>query len=113
MINHIDGLIRWQSLVVGQTRILPCSDQWLTLSLIDWTSHTFNRSTTEAYWGKKLLEIDPDLVQTYTIWERTSWKYVFQIPRLLSQDMYNARDKLVNAFTAYFRLTQAERSEAA
>lgn len=113
MIKHIDDLLRWQNLDVGQTRVLPCSDQWLTLSLIDWTSHTFIRSTTEAYWGKKLFEIDPDLLQTYNIWERTSWKYVFQIPRLFSQDMYNARDKLVDAFTAYFRLPQAERAETA
>ena len=113
VINYINGILRWQSLNAGQTRKLPSSDQWLTLSLIDWTSHTFIRSTTEAYWGKKLFEIDPDLLQTYTIWEKNSWKYVFQIPRMFSQDMYNARDKLVNAFADYFKLPQAERADTA
>ena len=113
MINHVDCLLQWQSLAVGQTSIRPSSDQWLTLSLIDWTTHTFIRSTTETYWGKKILEINPDLLRTYTIWERTSWKYVFQIPRLFSQDMYSARDKLVNTFATYFRLPQAERTNAA
>lgn len=113
MINHINGLLQWQSLSVGQKSIRRGSEKSLSLSLMEWTTYAFIRSTTEIYWGKRLLETDPSLLETYTTWEKTSWKYVFQVPRLFSQDMYTARDKLVNAFTAYFKLPQAERADAA
>lgn len=113
MVDHVNCLLQWQNLNSGQTRSRPGSDKSLSLSLIDWTTHTFIRSSTEVYWGKRIFETEPGLLQTYTIWERTSWKYVYQIPRLFSQDMYCARDTLVNAFAAYFRLPQAERADAA
>ena len=113
IVNRVSSLLQWQNLSLGQTRIRPGSEKSLSLSLIEWTTHTFICSTTEIYWGKKILETDPSLLQTYNTWERTSWKYVFQVPRLFSQDMYSARDKLVDAFTTYFRVPQAERTDAA
>ena len=113
IVHHVSGLLQWHNLSIGQTHVSQSSEKSLSLSLIEWTTYAFIRSTTEIYWGKRIFETDPSLLQTYTTWERTSWKYVFQVPRLFSQDMYFARDKLVDAFAAYFRIPQAERTDAA
>ena len=113
MIDHVNSLLQWQNLSTGQTRTRPSSDKTLSLSLIEWTTYTFIHSLTMVYWGNKIFESDPSLLQTYTTWERTYWKYVFQLPRCFSRDMYHARDKLVNAFIAYFKLPQAERADVA
>ena len=111
MIDHINSLLQWHNLSTGQTRTRLSSEKSLRLSLIEWTTYTFIHSLTKLYWGNKIFESDPSLLQTYWTWERTYWKYAFQLPRFLSRDMYRARDKLVNAFTAYFRLPKAERAD--
>ena len=113
MIDHINSLLQWHDLSTGQTCTRPSSEKSLSLSLIEWTTYTFIHSITKVYWGSKIFESDPSLLQTYKTWERTYWKYIFQLPRCFSRDMYQARDKLVNAFTAYFRLPQAERADVA
>ena len=113
MIDHINSLLQWHNLSTGQTYSRPSSEKSLSLSLIEWTTYTFIHSLTKVYWGNKIFECDPSLLQTYKTWERTYWKYVFQLPRCFSRDMYHARDKLVNAFIAYFRLPQAERADVA
>ncbi|KAL8956257.1 MAG: hypothetical protein Q9183_006362, partial [Haloplaca sp. 2 TL-2023] len=84
----------------------------MKISLFDLTSHIFIRSLTECYWGKKIFDLEPDLLNTFTTWEETNWKYVYQLPRFLSRDMYTARDSLVDAFTRYFGLPEKERKDA-
>lgn len=112
MIDHIDGLLQWHNLSIGQTRLRGDSEDPLSLSLIEWTSYAFIHSTTEIYWGRSIFKNDPSFLQTYNIWEKTTWKYVFQIPRFLSRDMYLARDRLIDVFTDYFKLPQSERADA-
>ncbi|KAL8824243.1 MAG: hypothetical protein Q9191_005191 [Dirinaria sp. TL-2023a] len=113
MVKQVSDLLQWQNLNLDQPDVVERSASQQNLSLISWTTQTFIRTTTEVYWGGKLFEIEPELLHTYRIWENTAWKYVFQIPQLFSRDMYQARDKLVNAFTAYFKLAQAERKDVA
>lgn len=112
MVNHISSLLQWQSLGIGQNNIRRGPEKSLSFSLIEWTTYAFIRTTTEIYWGKKLFETDSSLLETYTTWEKTSWKYVFQISRVFSQDIYSTRDKPVKAVTAYFKIPQAERADA-
>ncbi len=113
VINHIDGLLQWHKLSIGQTRVQLGPEKSLSLSLMEWTSHAFISSITEKYWGTSIFKMDPSLVQTYASWEKANWKYVFQIPRFFSRDMYSARDRLVDAFTAYFKLPRNQRADTA
>lgn len=80
---------------------------------MDWTSEVFISTTTKLYWGKSLLEIEPNLLHIFRQWEETNWKYVFQLPRCLSKDTYAARDGLVGALTKYFHLPRERRSDTA
>ncbi|KAL8738485.1 MAG: hypothetical protein Q9181_000741 [Wetmoreana brouardii] len=113
MTDHIQRKVTWEGLEESQIGISRGSESSSKISLYELTSHVFNRSLTEIYWGKKIFETDPNLLQTFALWEKTNWKYVYQIPHLLSRDMYRARDQLIEAFTRYFGLPKSQRSDAA
>ena len=105
-----DGL-RWENVRSGQEYVRERRDDSVTLSLIDWTSHVFIRTTTEAYWGKSIWSVAPNLMEHFLEWEATTWKYVFQLPCFLSREMYTARDQLIGAFTTYFGQPEHLRSD--
>ena len=71
---------------------------------MDWTAHVFIHTTTEVYWGKQIFQIAPDLINSFLKWEETNWKYLFQLPRYFSEDLYGAKEQLID-----FNQSQAER----
>lgn len=101
-VSQVSDMLRWENLSGGQSYVRKRNANTVTLSLMDWTSNVFIRTTTEAYWGKSIWTVAPDLVNYFLQWEATTWKYVFQLPRIFSQEMYTARDQLIDAFTTYF-----------
>ncbi|KAL8731564.1 MAG: hypothetical protein Q9181_004257, partial [Wetmoreana brouardii] len=113
MTDHIQKKVTWEGLEESQIGISQGSESSSKISLYELTSHGFIRSLTEIYWGKRIFETDPNLLQTFALWEKTNWKYVYQIPHFLSHDMYRARDRLIEAFTRYFGLPRSQRSDAA
>ncbi|KAL8871898.1 MAG: hypothetical protein Q9174_002367 [Haloplaca sp. 1 TL-2023] len=119
MLGHIQERLIWERLgetqstgIISNSGASRCNDGTMNISLFDLTSHIFINSLTECYWGKKIFVLEPDLLSTFTTWEETNWKYVYQLPRFLSRDMYAARDRLIGAFTRYFALPKSERKDA-
>ena len=110
-VTHVNEKIRWELLQKQCASLDPSSDA-LTLSLMDWTADVFLHTTTEIYWGKSIWKVAPNLIQSFLKWEETNWKYVFQLPKFLSRDMYAAKDQLVDAFARYFRQPSSERGDA-
>ena len=101
-VEQITDRLRWENVRSGQKYVRERREDCVTLSLIDWTSDVFIRTTTETYWGKSIWSVAPNLMEYFSVWEATTWKYVFQLPRFLSREMYTARDQLIGAFTTYF-----------
>ncbi|KAL9032787.1 MAG: hypothetical protein Q9180_006308, partial [Flavoplaca navasiana] len=79
---------------------------------MDWITDVFLHATTETYCGRSIWRLAPNLIESFERWEQTTWKYVFQVPRILSKDMYEARDGLIAAFTAYFGQAKTTRADA-
>ncbi|KAL8878852.1 MAG: hypothetical protein Q9198_003423, partial [Flavoplaca austrocitrina] len=90
----------------------PVKSVFVDVSLMDWTTDVFLQATTETYWGRSMWGLAPDLIGSFQKWEQTTWKYVFQIPCILSKDMYEAREELIAAFTAYFGQAKTTRADA-
>ena len=112
MVGYVDERVRWQQLKEKSPYVLKSSSEFVTLSLMDWTADIFIHSLTEIYWGKSIWEVAPNLIETFLKWEETTWKYVFQLPKFLSRDMYAAKDQLVDAFTAYYGQPKNKREDA-
>lgn len=84
----------------------------ITFSLWAWCNHLFIEGFTKAYYGEQILALNPRLLAANQIWERTSWKYIFKLPRLLAGDMFSAKDEIVETFRRYFELPPSERADA-
>lgn len=110
-VDFLDKKLRVEHLQRNCPYVLESSLDSIKISVIDWTSDVFIRTTTEIYWGKSIWKVAPNLFESFLTWEKTSWKYIFQLPRFLSEDMYAARAQLVDAFTAYFGQPKNKRAD--
>lgn len=92
-VDHLNDKIQWpsQDLSCHNSHVLEASSKSVTVDLLGWTTYTFIPTLTEIYYGKTMLEIAPDLLKPFRKWEETSWKFMFQTPRFMSEDMYAAR----------------------
>lgn len=88
------------------------SDDSITFSFWEWCSEAVINGSTRAYFGKKIFEINPDLLKSNVAWERSSWKYVFKLPPFLSRDMINAKEEIVRTLREYFETPKEERTDA-
>ena len=111
-ISYLNKLVSWQEINSNHPYVLRSSSHSVQISLMEWTAHIFINTNSELYWGKSLSEVAPHLTNSFMRWEETNWKYVFQLPRFLSKDMYAAKDQLVDGFRDYFAQSQEKRSDA-
>jgi len=83
------------------------------VSLFKWISDIFVGFGQEAYFGKKLGEIEPDLVQIFQDFDECAWQVLYQYPSILCGDMLNNKSKIQSAMERYFALPVVERPGAA
>ena len=79
------------------------------ISLLGWCREVLLEAATRAFFGDRLLHIDPNLFQSFFKFDSSSWKLNYGYPRILSQDMYAARDNIIAALETYFKLPSSER----
>ncbi|KAF3054024.1 hypothetical protein E8E11_008790 [Didymella keratinophila] len=84
----------------------------VTISLFDLCVHAIIAEDTDAYFGPKLREMVPGVIEAFVDWEYTNWKFVMQMPDFLSRDMLRCKATVIDAFEAYYRLPRSERPGA-
>lgn len=109
--NNIHKSLHWRSISPKIT--LASTSETKTVSLLGWSQEVLLESATRAFFGDQLLELSPDLFQSFYAFDACSWKIHYGYPKFLSTDLYAARDKIIEALTAYFRLPKAKRPGAA
>ena len=88
--------------------------QTKVVSLFGWTSEVLLAVATRAFFGDTLLDkIQPDLLDSFFLFDDESWKRNYQYPRFAAKDLYAAKDKATAAFERYFSLPRSSRPEAA
>lgn len=120
--NHLDALwervvglisssIEWDKLPNKSTTL--SLDSTRTFSLLQWTRDVLLNAVTKAFFGDRLLELEPRLLEYFTAFDDESWKLTYKYPRSVSKSMYDAKDKMVAGIEAYLRLPKDERLEGA
>ena len=109
--DNIHKSLCWHGITPKIT--IESSPEAKTVSLLGWCREVLLESSTRAFFGDQLLEVSPDLFQSFYAFDACSWKLHYGYPKILSTDLYAARDKIIEALTAYFRLPKAKRSGAA
>lgn len=84
----------------------------VTVSLFGLCVEFFLRGTITGYVGQKMWDVSPGLLDTFHEWERTNWKWMFQMPGLMSGDMNRSLNGLIDSFVAYLAIPAAERADA-
>lgn len=84
----------------------------VTISLFDLCVHAIIAEDTDAYFGPRLREMAPGIVEAFVEWEYSNWKFVMQMPAFLSKDMLRCKAEVVDAFEAYYKLPRSQRQGA-
>ena len=110
LLEHINKITSQNYFDAERSYILERDVDNVQVNLIEWTSYSMIHAMTEIYWGKAIFQAEPDIVPAFIRWEALTWKYVFQLPYFISKDMYASRDQLIGAFTKYFSIAKADRT---
>lgn len=82
------------------------------ISLWKWCAAVLGPASAEAFFGKSLLKLDPNLLEDFHTFDSQSWKLLYQYPRMFARPMFKALERGTQTFTRYFQLPIEERSDA-
>jgi len=82
------------------------------VSLLQWTQATLLEGATNAFFGEALLECNPGLLDNFSEFDERSWQLSYKIPRPWSRKMQMAKQKSLDALTAYFKAPASQRPGA-
>ena len=110
IVHGINDAVTWEK--IKPEIVLQSTSEVRTLSLLGWCREVLLEIPTRVFFGDRLLSIEPDLIDAFSVFDTQSWKLHFGYPKFLAQELYAARDKINVALTFYFRLSPAERPDA-
>ena len=90
----------------------PSTEKKKIVSLYSWCAAVLGNATIQALFGSALLEIEPRLLEYFSIFDEESWKLTFQLPLLLAKRMHAAKDSSRKAYVRYFQLPSEKRAGA-
>lgn len=70
-------------------------------------------ATTRTFFGNKILEIEPELVQSFPDFNDDAWMLVFHYPQSANRKLNRARHKLLGAFVKYMQSPDDAKNERA
>lgn len=83
----------------------------VTVSLWDLNSDLFTNAAQEAYFGKKLRSINPDMAWTMLEYDDLAWQLMFKYPPFMSRKMHAAKDQSFDSLEQYFASPIEERED--
>lgn len=83
-----------------------------TISLLHWCLEILLKAGTNAFFGERLLQMDPGLPQLFCEFDKNSWMLLYHVPKAFSNKMSLPLARNIESLTAYFKLPKAERSGA-
>lgn len=87
------------------------NDDRFRISLLELCTQIFVHGTTTVFFGDKIWDVNPSFVESFELWERTNWKFMFQMPDFMSKDMVKAKDALIATFAGYLSIPTSERGD--
>lgn len=98
-----------ERLTTGYPYINPSTGDNYATSLSRMCSDILVGAAQNVYFGPSLSRIDPGLVRTFIDFDDRSWQLLFQVPYLLSRNTHILKDKIVDALSAYFKISSDQR----
>lgn len=87
----IEESMQWEMMTNERDYVLRTADNAVEVSLLRWCGDILVDAGTRAYWGERLLQIEPNLLRYFFDYDNRAWMLLFQYPRMLSKDIYAAK----------------------
>lgn len=71
-----------------------------------------SKTSSKAFFGGALIEIAPDLLAEFLVFDTESWKMPLKYPRFAAKKMFDAKMKCEAIFEKYLALPEAQRKDA-
>ena len=85
-LQSLNASLRWENL--GQERTSENQQpNHRTMSLHSWCRDVLLKAGTSAYFGERLLEMDPGLPQSFYEFDKNSWMLLYPVPKVFSKRM--------------------------
>ncbi|KAL9613036.1 MAG: hypothetical protein Q9167_002382 [Letrouitia subvulpina] len=81
--------------------------------LLNWCGHVMVSGATNALFGTRLGDIEPNFVQTFLDFDEAGWMLIYRLPRFAAGRMFNAKERLTAALEQYFRTPVDQRLDSA
>lgn len=109
-LGNVHKSLLWESM--SSKVILSSGAHHRTISLLAWTREVLLDGATKAFFGDRLIELEPDLYESFFYFDDNSWKFTYKLPRPWSSDVYAAKKTAQDALEAYFKLPLEQRPGA-
>ncbi|KAL9095448.1 MAG: hypothetical protein Q9165_002319 [Trypethelium subeluteriae] len=91
--------------------VLSCSEKGeKTVSLLRWVQEVLLDAALRAFFGDKILEIEPNLPKYFLEFDDDNWKLWYKWPK--ADDMHAAKDRVSKTIQRYLALPKSERPGA-
>ena len=89
--------------------VLEATEKDLVVSLKGWTGDVIASAIQNAYFGGRLFDINPGLVNTLMKFDMLAWQVFYRYPPFLSRHMNCEREIIIQTLENYFQLPPEER----
>ncbi|KAF4633341.1 hypothetical protein G7Y89_g4783 [Cudoniella acicularis] len=92
--------------------VLTESDNSRVISLLKWSQYVLLEGATTSFFGKALLQVEPDLFKSFCEFDDSSWKLSYRIPGIWARDVRRSKGFVQDSMKRYFDLPTEMRSDA-
>lgn len=106
--DNIDRLLQWDQI----TGIKSDNGSVKIVSAWQWCRHVLVDAATRAFFGNAIYQVSPNFLVDFYTYDDDAWKQHYGYPRFAAREMYDAKDRCGQAWTAYLSLPAEDRSDA-
>lgn len=111
VIEYISTATQWDNLPSRCFSYPNYSTEESVVSLYTLCEDVILRANINAFWGRDLLKIAPDLVCMTSILDKKFHSLLLRVPRFLVADVYRLRDKVLADFVKYMEIPEDSRTQ--
>jgi hypothetical protein len=110
LLDTVIARMSWNA--IPKDIVLQGTEDSYTISLSKWCQHALLEGATQSFFGHALLDLEPNLLRSFTDFDEASWKLSYQLPEFLAKDCLESKAIAENALAKYFELPREQRADA-
>ncbi|ORY14742.1 cytochrome P450 [Clohesyomyces aquaticus] len=110
-LDYVERSVRWENMI-APAYVMASTGQYKDISLLHWCEDVLLHAATRSFFGNAFIEQSPNVLNDFLAFDNVSWKLMYQMPHIISDDMLKYKHALVDAIEKYLDLPQDQRPGA-